>query len=447
LFSAKALREMRKQLGNARYPRERASRPQWALGALGALLTAGLTSGSAQEALRASLTGQLALEQKRRQIAAGWGDLRLGAWRFDLNASLALEANDNVRYEEIDPRSDLVVRPGFSVRALYPVTDKNLFTFSTGASYNAFLTHSDLNYLHVLPDSNLSFDVYVGNLLVNFHNRFHYTQELADQPDVRGRFNYGRLDNQVGVLGLWDMNKLVVSFNYDHQIYQVTEKRYDFTDRTAELFGARVAWLVTPLTPVGLEAGLGLTDYNNEDPSRPIRLNDLLHYSVGVFYEMPAGRFIQLRTGAGYVVYDPTTDVMPLGVGGERMDGWYADVSVRHQITRRIQYVLSGGHQVRSGWYAETLRSLYGQLTVQWNILRGYSLATSASYETAQEEGGSWFFVPEEFDRYTLGVAIGKRLGQKLGASLGYSYLVRDSNIFGRSYTQNRLVLTGVYTF
>ncbi|MCX7866596.1 MAG: hypothetical protein N2438_05660 [Limisphaera sp.] len=430
--------------GSGRDRWDRGKRGRWAPAAW---LLAGVTATSAQEALRASLTGQQILEQKRRQIAAGWGDLRLGAWRFDLNASLALEANDNVRYEEVNPRSDLIVRPGFSVRALYPVTDKNVFTFSTGASYNAYLTHSDLNYLHVLPDSNLSFDVFVGNLLLNFHNRFHYTQELADQPDVRGRFNYGRLDNQVGVLGLWDLNKLVVSFNYDHQIYQVTEERYDFTDRTAELFGARVAWLVRPLTSLGLETGLGLIDYNNEDPSRPIRLNDLFHYSVGLFYEMPAGRFMQLRTGAGYVAYDPTTDVMPFGIGGDRMDGWYADLSLRHQITRRIQYVLSGGHQVRSGWYAETIRSLYGQLTVNWNVIRGYSLATSASYETAQEEGGSWFGVPEEFDRYTLGVAVGKRLGQKLGATLGYSYLARDSNVFGRSYTQNRLVLTAMYTF
>ncbi|NGO38746.1 outer membrane beta-barrel protein [Limisphaera ngatamarikiensis] len=419
----------------------------WYLGWAVLAVATGAVTASGQEALRSSLTGQMALEAKRRRIAAGWGDLRLGAWRFDLNATLALELNDNIRYEEVNPRSDLVVRPGFAVAALYPVTEKNVLTLNSGISYNAFLTHPDLNYLHVSPDSNLSFDVFVGNLLLNFHNRFHYTQEVADQPDVRGSFNYGRLDNQSGLLAVWDLNKLVVAFNYDHQIYQSTDDRYRFTDRTAELFGLRVGWLVTPLTPVGLEFGVGWTDFNNEDPGLPIRLNDLFHYSAGLFYEMPAGRFIRLRAGAGYVVYDPTTDVMIGGRGGEPVDGVYADLSVQHQLTQHIRYVLSAGQQVRSGWYADALRSWYGNLTVSWNILRGYSLATSAGYERSEEEGGSWFVDPEVYDRYSVGVAIGKRLGPNLAASLGYSHIVRDSNIHWRSYTQNRLVLTGTYTF
>lgn len=439
----KVSRSRRRRGWGSTHRTERARAWGWTLLAV----TAGVVTASGQEALRSSLVGQAALEAKRRQIAAGWGDVRLGPWRFDLNTSLALEVNDNVRYEEVDPRSDFVIRPGFSVRALYPVTDKNVLTLNSGVTYNAFLTHSDLNYFHVSPDSNLSFDVFVGNLLLNFHNRFHYTQEVADQPDIRGSFNFGRLDNQVGVLALWDMNKLVLSFNYDHQIYQATDERYSFTDRTAELFGFRLGWLITPLTPVGLEAGAGWTDFNNEDPGLAIRLNDMLHYSVGLFYEMPAGRFIRLRAGAGYVVYDPTTDVMPGGRGGEPLDAVYADLSVQHQITRRIRYVLSAGHRVQSGWYAEALRSWYGNLTVSWNILRGYSLATSGSYEHAQEEGGSWFADPEVYDRYSVGVAIGKRLGPNLGASLGYSHIVRDSNVFRRSYTQNRLVLTGTYTF
>ncbi|MCS7089998.1 MAG: outer membrane beta-barrel protein [Verrucomicrobiota bacterium] len=411
------------------------------------VLLAGGLQGSAQEALRSSLTGQMALEAKRRRIAAGWGDVRWGSWRFDLNATLSLEVNDNVRYEEVEPRSDLIVRPGVSVAALYPVTDKNVLTLSSGLSYNAYLSHSDLNYFHVTPDSNLSFDVFVGNLLLNLHNRFHFTQEMADQPDARGSFNYGRLDNQVGLLGIWDLNRLVLAFNYDHQIYQVTEERYTFTDRTAELFSARLGWVFTPLSLTGVEVSWGWTDFNNEDPHQWARLNDLFHYSAGLFYEMPAGRFVQLRAGGGYVVYDPTTDLMAGRQGGERLDGSYLDVSVRHQLTRHIRYVLSAGRQVRSGWYAETLHAWYAQLTVSWDVIRGYSLITSATYERAREKGGSWFFVPEHFDRYAVGLAVWRRLGQKLGASLGYTHFVRDSNVYGRSFTQNRLVLTGTYTF
>lgn len=419
----------------------------------GLLVLAGLTSvwhATAQEALRASLAGQMALEAKRQRIASGWGDLRLGPVKLDLNSQLALSGSDNVRYREDDKDADLIVSPSINVRALWPVTEKNVLSFGAGIGYNKYFSNSDLDYLFITPGSDLTFDVYVGDFVINFHNRFHYTADVASQTSqpgqLGGRQNYGYFDDQLGVLVLWDLNKAVVSLNYDHQIYFATTSIYDYTDHTSELFGLRTAWLITPVTPLGLEFGFGLTDYNQSPSTGLYKMNDLMQYSFGAFYEMPSGKLSSLRLAAGYVVYDPTTDVTT--TPATAMDAFYADLSFSHRVTERIRYTLALGQQVRSGLNAQTLRFAYARAHVNWNVFRGYSLGTSIGYEIGEESGGQAF--SEDFDRFYGTISVSKRLSADLSAGLSYSHYQRNSDgdySAYRSYAENRLVLSVTYAF
>lgn len=394
----------------------------------------------AQEALRASLAGQLALDAKKRRITAGWGDIRLGPVKMDLSTQLNVEAQDNVLYQETGAKSDLILYPSMTVRTLYPVTDKNLLTFGVGVGYAFHVENSELDYLFLTPDSDLSFDVYAGDFVINFHDRFHYTQEVASQPSISGRGGYGRFDNSLGTLVTWDLYKAVLQFNYDHLIYFATEKDLKYTDHSSELFGLRSAWLITPMTPLGLEFGFGTTDYDQD------LLNDMIHYSIGAFYEMPAGKFTSLRLATGYVIYEPTTDLNPL-LSSDSMNAFYADLSFEHRITKRITYTVSAGQQVTAGYYAQTLQYLYARASVSWNIIRGYGLVTSFGYENGEEAGRISGGDNENFDRFYVGASVNKRLSEKLSTSLGYYLYQRDSNFAGLDYTQNRLVLTVWYGF
>lgn len=392
----------------------------------------------AQEALRSSLAGQNAMEAKKRQISRGWGDVHLGPLNLDLGTQLAIAASDNVRYSEADKEADLIFTPGVSVRALWPVTEKNRLTFGMGVGYNAYVQNADLDYLYITPDSDLGFDIYVGDFVINLHDRFHFTSDVATQPGVSGRGNYGRFDNSIGVLTTWDLNKAVVSFNYDHLLFFSTESDLSYTDHTSELFGLRTAWLVTPVTPVGLEFGFGTTDYTENV------LNDLVHYSAGAFYEVPAGQFSNLRLAGGCTRYEPTTQPSTNSLRGD-MDGIYADLSWNHRITRHISYRISAGQQFEAGVYAENLQLLYARTWIAWNIFRGYALSSSFGYENGDQGllGGTM----EHFERYTAGVGVSKRLNDKLSSSAGYTYQQRISDVSGNDYSENRLVLNVSYSF
>lgn len=394
-----------------------------------------------QEALRASLTGQKALDAKKQRIAAGWGDIRLGPVQMDLVGRLDLEASDNVWYRDEDTEEDLIFRPGLTARALYPISEKNLLSFGAGLAYNKYLQNSELDYFHVAPDSDLAFDLYVGDFLINLHNRIYYTAEVANEASLSGMGRYGRFEDTVGALAIWDMNKLLLSFNADYLTYLATDEQYDYVDHNSLLFGLRGAYLLTPVTPLGLELGYGTTDYSKE------LLNDMRHYSAGAFYEMPAGKFTSVRLGAGYVRYEPTSHSNTNLVGEGTLDGFYTDLTFRHRITQTITYELSAGREVRGGVYSQTLELYYARAWVAWNILRGYGLTTSFGYEDGEESGSVYYWQLEEFRRFTVGLAVSKRLGEKLYTSLGYSFSQRDSNVRRRDYTQNRLVLSVSYNF
>lgn len=397
---------------------------------------------SAQEALRSSLAGQASLDAKKRRISEGWGDVRLGPVKLDLQAQMGLEASDNVRYAEDDTQEDLIIRPGINVNALWPITEKNMLSFGAGIAYYKYINETDLDYLMITPGSDLSFDVYAGDFVINFHNRFHYSHDVASQAELAGRGDYGRFDNSLGTLVQWDLNKMILTFNYDHQIYLVTDDDYDYIDHTSELFSLRSAWLITPATPLGLEFGFGTTDYDQHQEAGSVVVDDLIHYSFGAFFEMPSGKNSSFRLGAGYVIYDTTTDA---NTNSGSMDAVYADLSFNHRLTQHIQYSLSVGNQLQAGLNAETVRILYARASVNWAILRGFSLGTSFGYENGEESGG-WSY-DEQFDRYTASVALSKRLNEKLSTSLRYSFMDRVSDVKGRDYAENRLVLDVSYAF
>jgi hypothetical protein len=277
----------------------------------------------------------------------------------------------------------------------------------------------------------------VGDFIINFHDRFHLTSDLASQPGLSGAPNYGSFDNSIGMLVTWDLNKAVLSLNYDHLIWFATKSDYNkIYDHSSDLVSLRAAWLVTPATPLGLEFGAGTTVYDQDI------LDDLFHYSFGAFYEVPAGQFSNLRLAVGYAIYDPTTH-RNTNSPSSTMDAVYAELAWNHRITQHITYSISAGQQMQTGTFSELLKMYYARLIVRWDILHGYSLSTSFGYENGDQDYVSY---TEHFERYSAGITLSKQLSRKLSASLGYTFYDRLSDHAG-DYLENRLSLNISYNF
>jgi hypothetical protein len=390
---------------------------------------------SAQEAFRASLAGQDAAEAKRRALANQRYHLRLGPVSLRFQAGWTTEATDNVRNTSTDEQADVSFRPQGNTVAFWPVTQKNTLWLAFGVGYAKYINATEYDGLLLAPGSEVSFDLYVQDLVFNFHDRFSFSQDVTGDPTISGIGGLDRFENTVGVGMAWDLNKLLVNAGYDYSVFVPTEDLYSDQSRGSHLFNASGALVINPTTLAGLQLSGGLADYDEDFYS------DNQHIGLGAFVSARFSEYTQLRAAGGYVTYffDPSLSV----TNREKLDAFYLDLSFNHRPSRSFAHSISLGHQLQAGYFSDSVELLYFRHGANWNLFRKTSVTTSLSYEYFRETRQQG----EKGSRYGAGLGFVRPLTQKLTGSLRYSFYLKDSDVNTSDYTQNRLVLDLLYRF
>ncbi len=387
-----------------------------------------------------SATGRDAAEARRRANSSiGYYNLKLGPVGLRFQGGMGVTYNDNVRYRSDNAESDLILRPQLTTRILWPVTENNRLNLAIGLGYSKYLSHSDLDRLFIRPGSEIAFDLYVGDFLFNIHDRFSIPMSVYEVPTVSGRGDYQRLENVVGFTGNWDLNKILVSFGYDHADYVSLNSTYQFSDGQSEMFFARGGLRLSSTTSGGVEFGSTLVNYANEI------LTDGVQYSVGLFYGGQISRYMQVKAMAGYTLYvqSPTTMAPDVGNSG----AVYGQLVLDHRLNRILNYSLSAGRSIQLGLqYGTSLRNLdltFIRLNMNWNWVRDTRISTPLAFEYGTESGSG----SETFYRLGAGLSMGRMLTDKLSASLGYQFYWKDSQTNLRDYMVNSVSLNFGYNF
>lgn len=419
----------------------------WALGAT-LLLTA---SGYAQDAIRPSLAGEAAAEARRQSLDSIPYNLLAGPIRFRFSATAGFEYNDNVNVAEINTQEDFIFRPQVNLNALWPVTQLNTLRLDLGVGYAFYFDNSQYNTNSILlaPNSQLSFDIFVSDFRINFHDRFSLEQDPIGEPGLSNVADYGRFQNTAGVSVLWDLNKAVLTFGYDHYNFIATNSDFDYLNRNSEILIGSLSIAASSTTGVGVE---GTVVWNNYDQNF---LNDSDTYSVGGFLETQVTSYLKLRLAGGYQMIDfdgRTFVVSPLvGAGGfvsfadaGSSDDYYANILLSHRINASITQRLSAGHEAQLGVNSNFIKLNYVRHTVNWNIINRTLLSTEFFYEDAEDSGG---FINEHFQRYGFALSLGYQLTRNVTLGARYQYTRKDSDVFLRDYKQNRVSIDGTYSF
>ncbi len=383
-----------------------------------------------------SMAAQLAAEARQRAMATPHYNIKLGLWTARFEGDFAVEAVDNVQLTEDDTQADFILRPELRITSVWQVTDQNRLTLSSGFGYAKYFEVTELDHFFVTPGSDLSFNVFAGDVVINLHDRFSLSQEAYGQPSISGTGEFGRFQNTLGVQADWDLNKLLLTFGYDHENYIATTTEFEYLTHASELFFTQVGFAANPTAVVGLEVGGGLTDYDENV------LNDLTHFNVGVFSRYQVSDKLNLRLSGGYTIYT-ADDKNETTNSVTDADAVYGDLSVTHRLHSKFDYGVSVGRQIQLGIYSDTLDIFYARLHQTWNLLHKFNIRTSQFYEHAEESGTT----PETLDRFGAGLELGYQLTKKLSASARYDFIKKDSNFPRAGYTQNRLVLDLLYRF
>ncbi len=399
----------------------------------------------AQDAVRPSLAGEAASEARRQDIERIPYNLLIGPVRFRLGATIGVEYNDNINLAEVNEQDDFIIRPQVNFDAIWPLTQLNTLRLDIGLGYAWYLDHSEANTngLLINPGSQLAFDIFIGDLRINIHDRPMLQQDPIAQLALSNTIDYGRFENTGGVSILWDLNKALITLGYDHYTYISTTSMFDYLDRNAEIGSATMSFAVASTTSVGVEGNAIFTDYDQD------LLNDSETYSVGGFVETQLSNYLKVRGAAGYqwISFDHNFIENILGIpftdDGEASN-WYANILISHRLNATIKQTLSAGHEAQLGINSNYITLNYIRHTVSWNIIRNTLLSTEFFFEDADDSGG---FINEHLQRFGGALTVGYQLTQHVTLGVRYQYTQKDSDIFLRDYKQNRISVDGTYSF
>jgi hypothetical protein len=390
---------------------------------------------TSQDALRSSLAGQEMAEIRKRELENERFNVKLGPVSLRLSAHADIEATDNVRASENNTQADVVFRPQMNIFSVWRVTEKNSLTLGLGVGYAKYLNAREYDNLYLSPDTAFSFDIYVEDVVINLHDRFQYTQDVTVDPTISGIGSLSRFENTAGVQATWDLNKAFVSVGYDHRNFISAERKFDHLTHIAELFTSAIGFQLQPTTQLGLEIGGGLIDYQKNI------LQDNQHVAIGPFLRSQLSEYSTVRIGVGYVAY--FLDALTPTNAPDTKTAFYIEASLQQRLGSLVTHTFAVSRTVQSGIASELLDLWRIQDSASWNILRNFGVSTAVSYEHGVQEG----IGGETLDRYGASVSLSHVLTDHATAGLGYQFYFKNSDVAGRGYLQNRLVLNVAYTF
>jgi len=383
-------------------------------------------------------------------------NFKIGGFLFDLSATFDITYDDNINYAEFNPRWDIILRPGINLNGQYQITDLNTFSVNLGVGYQKYIRTPELdsinNFLSITPDTEIAFTVFIEDVTLEFYDRLSYSVDAADAFGFTGGvatnapLDYGRFTNIVGVDMDWDWKDLIVFAGFSRLDIIPTTSAFDYTRRHEYQFVGGPRFMVAENLTLGVTATASRNIYE-EDVN-----NNSWSWSAGPMAIWQASDNLSLSANAAYQEFYFDTsgtindDSQPAGIVGS--------ATVSHRLSSVFEHSLTASHSFNYGFLSNVDSVFLLQYAFNWRMNSVLSPRGQIFYEVGADSGGSalnTFGVPtstaEDYSRYGLGIGVDYQIAKNLSASLDYAFTHKRSNLFNRSYYQNRVTLGLRYDF
>lgn len=420
-------------------------RPVWRLVAWccpALLWLAGRAGAPAQEALLSAR----ALDRIEAQYQNAPGELKpgqphLGPVQLLLGLYAAAEFNDNVNLAQTQPQRDVILRGGVSVGAVWPATERSALRLSGDIGYMHYLNHSAYDGLEIAPNSALTYGIDLRDGSVTFYDQLDYSRQVVNQGSLSALASLPRLDNTIGTRATWLPGHWLLEAGYSHDDFLAQAPEYAYLNRASEYFTGRGAWRFGENSQAGVEASGSLTAYQESIQQ------DNQSVSVGAFTEWQVTQAIhaELHAGPTWFLFDSSG-----GRAASQLGSYYYGLELTNQLTEFISQRVTVRRDVQLGYnqgtgYFEQLSAGYG---LSWALTPRLGLSAFFTYEAGNQPLliYIWEFT-EHYERYGINPSIAWRFTENLALNLGYSHWMRQSDLPGREYAQNSVMLRLSYTF
>jgi hypothetical protein len=385
-------------------------------------------------------------------------NIKAGPVLFNFTASLEGDYNDNIGLTNSGAKSDFLLTPEVGIQAQWPVTETNTLTLPTSLGYTKYMIHPqyDTSHLLVSPDSVLSFDIYTGNFKINIHDSFSYQQDPIEESALSNVVNFDRFENIAGVGVLWDLNKVILTLNYDHIDFVTTGIQTinggfvpDTNDLSfaADQVSGSAEFHMSSTFVAGLEAAASRRDYSqfggNYDqlsagPYIKVQITDNLKAQLSGGYEYvnsPINVFDQFQTAG----------ILGSGVGGGSHSSYYFNLTLDHQVNKYFLQRLALGHELELGLLAEESDVSYINYSASWRVNSHVNLSFNIGYQDVDEDGGLIGF--SSFNMFSAAAQANFPVTKSLTGSVIYQFNDKWADDDNQSFVQNQVGLLLTYHF
>ncbi len=399
----------------------------------------GCHSIEAQESIRPSLAGSQSAEANKPAINPGQYNLQLGPALVGFSADVDLLYNDNINLAETGRKSDLIIEPSVTANVLWQLSQDNVIRMNLGAGYVKYANYQqfDSSSVAITPDSQLAFDIYVGDFKFTLFDQISIQQNPIDEIDLSRVVRFERLQNAAGLNVTWDLNKVILFGGYTHYTLYSFDSAYDFLNENEDQVYLSGTLLLSDSLSVGVRGTFGHVYYEQNFQ------NDSVGYSAGVFATAQLTRYVKGEAEVGYQGGSFNTG----GGNGDssQLNSPYFHVQLDHRQSRYWTNHVSFGYEAQLGLTTNYTNVFYVRYEGDWRVNRRTNAAITAYYEHSADSSGT--FEVEHINRVGAEILLSYALGPKANLHAGYQIIDSNSDLIERSFYQDQVLLGISYAF
>ncbi len=383
-----------------------------------------------------SQTGEQLAESLREQNSYAPYNFKVGPVQVRADASITTQVNDNIGLTKDDRQTDVIFTPMAALHGRWNISDLNTLTLDIGVGYQAYLLNSQYDDVILAPDSQISYNIFVGDCTINLHDSFSYEQDPTQVGQLSNQVRLSRFQNDAGVSAQWDLGDYSLEADYDHGNLWVLQSVFDYLTNQSDTFAPKVTWKINETLSTGLSASFADTRYQQAFQ------NDNTSESIGPFVNATFSNYLSLTAAAGGFL----TQYAHGGGNGDtsNVSSYYANLGINHQINQYVSESLTAGKQYLPGLtsnYTERLYITYGD---SWSATKTIGVSSNLFWENLDDSDA---LSRETSNRYGLSLNINDALNDHLGVNLGYQFILKDADPSILSYYQNTGTLDVSYRF
>jgi hypothetical protein len=393
--------------------------------------------------------------------------VKLGTAGISLGAGLLFEYNDNVDLADsglsgdAGPQEDLFVTPQVLINAVIPFTQLNVLTIGITAGYEFSLngTRDGNSRIAVTPGSQIAFRVLLGDVTLDFYDRFGVENNPVGTTGVGSTSNYTLFTNTSGVQAAWDVNDLDITAGYNFTLSRTlgSSDSLDENRNTHGLF-SRAALSFLGIWSAGLESSALYSTSSGENfgdqtslsigPFVDVQLTPHTHIlaSVGVQWFKSNGADLRFTSNVTDSLRDgsfPETE--RTGSDSNSNDtGMYWSIGIQNRFNTFYTHSLFAGQERQVGIGVDYADVAYVRYSASWLLFPKLSLQLSSGLEFVKQTFAGF---AENARVWTTGFGFEYRLTPHLRTQTQYQFASRSSDQEYRDYRQNVITLGFTYDF